>query len=47
MSRTGRWAYPLLYMTFDPWQVILGVCQEVKGEYTSVDCGAGGKASKV
>ena len=44
MSQIGRWAFPLLYVTFDPWLLLLGACQEVKSEamaasYTSVFIG--------
>ena len=56
MSRMGRWAGPMLCVTFDPWQLLPGACQEVKveamavneGDYTSVcRLGAGEKAMKV
>ena len=55
MSQTGRWACPLLCVTFDLLQLLFGACQEVKGEamavnkadYTCADCGAGGKATKM
>ena len=37
MSRTKRWACPLLGVTFDPCQLLLGACQEVKGEAMAVN----------
>ena len=37
MPRTKRWACPLLCVTFDPWQLLLGACQEVKGEAMAVN----------
>ena len=37
MSRTGRWARPLLCVTFDLWQLLPGACHEVKGEAMAVN----------
>ena len=37
MLQTGRWVYPLLSVTVDPWQLLLGGCRKVKGEAMSVN----------